>query len=93
MFRQDAELQGDLHDVQSSSSAHFADQRWSAQLFLAILFRVRMASDLMSQHLRLILDLDEALCAVLGDGTVVEPVKHGATRKTREKNLHPKSCM
>ena len=35
-----------------------------ARLFLVILFRVRMASDLMSQHLRVILGLTEALCAV-----------------------------
>ena len=35
-----------------------------AQLFLVILFRVRMASDLMGKHVQVILGLTEALCAV-----------------------------
>ena len=35
-----------------------------AQLFLVILFRVRMASDLMGKRVRVILGLTEALCAV-----------------------------
>ena len=64
-----AELRGNL-DVQCLSGARFADQRRAlpdlhgfgtrtrvAQLFLVTLFRVRMASDQMSQHLRLSIGL------------------------------------
>ena len=93
----DAELRGDLHDVLSLSNARFAVQRCaltdlhqrgmrlpvSHTQFLVVLFGVRMASDLMSQHLRVILSLAEALHAVSSHCPILwsEGRSHDQTQK------------
>ena len=58
----------------------FARRRYAsrvAQLFLVILYRMRVASDLMSQYLRLIVGLAEAL-----DAVTAVPLPHFAERGT-----------
>ena len=76
-----------LHDVDTRLCV--------AQLFLVILYRMSVASDLMRQHLRLILALAEALYAVTAL-PLHHLAKRGTTamRRTTKNSLHlPKLCI